>query len=84
MFRLYSAELVLLDVKTPAGLGKTWGCQVSAYDYLLRQKEIEVDSLMSLRLRMDGGAALGQRYEGNRLNDFNVFLSALNAHRNLI
>ena len=84
VFKLYSGELALVDIKTPAALGSSWGCQLAAYDYLLKLEDITVDCILSLRLKMRGGPALGERYEGNRANDFNVFLSALNAHRNLI
>ena len=84
VFRLYSGELALVDIKTPAALGSSWGCQLAAYDYLLKLEDVTVDCILSLRLKLRGGAALGQRYEGNRANDFNVFLSALNAHRSLV
>ena len=84
VFELISGELALVDIKTPAVHGSSWACQLAAYDYLLKLEGITVDCMLSLRLKLRGGAALGQRYEGNRANDFNVFLSALNSHRNLI
>jgi len=84
VFLLNSNEFALVDVKTPIALGKSWKCQLAAYEYLLGTKDFEVDSIMSLRLKMSGGAALGERYDGERVSSFNVFLSALNAHRSLI
>jgi hypothetical protein len=84
VFLLNTSETALVDIKTPVSLGKTWKCQLSAYSHLLETVDFSVDALMSLRLRMSGGAALGDRYEGERVSSFNVFKSALNAHRNLI
>jgi len=84
VFILNTDEKALVDIKTPAALGKSWKCQLAAYDYLLEQIPLHVDTLLSLRLKMSGGAALGERYEGERVSSFNVFLSALNSHRNLI
>ena len=83
VFLLNTGETALVDIKTPAPLGKTWKCQLSAYAYLLETEDFFVDSLMSLRLKRSGGAALGDRYDGERVSSFNVFLSALNSHRSL-
>ena len=84
LFRLNSGELALVDIKTPAALSKTWRCQLAAYNALLTNAKVTADAIMSLRLKANGGPALGNRFEGNILQDYNVFLSALNAHRALI
>lgn len=82
VFQLTSGETALVDIKTPAAEGKTWECQLAAYDALLESEaQIKVDALISLRLRIDGKPAIGRRYEGSRLAAYNAFLSALNAHR---
>ena len=82
VFKIKSGELVLTDIKTPVPISKTWRFQLSAYDYLLRDVGvIHVDACMSLRLKRDGSAAMGQRYESGRVDAWNSFLSALNAHR---
>ena len=78
-----TGERVLVDIKTPVALQKTWACQLSAYEYLASAEGEKVDAVMSLRLKADGGAALGKRYL-NSTEDFNIFLSALNAHRSLM
>lgn len=83
LFKLQSKERVLVDIKTPAALQKTWACQLSAYEYLLTTEKISVDSTMSLRLKADGSGALGKRYDSSA-EDFAYFTSALNAHRGLI
>lgn len=83
LFIFKTGENVLVDIKTPVALLKSWACQLSAYEYLLSTEGISVDAVMSLRLKADGGAALGKRYL-NSTEDFAVFTSALNAHRSLI
>ena len=82
LFVFKTGEHVLVDIKTPVALLKTWACQLSAYEYLLSTEGFSVDAVMSLRLKADGGAALGKRYL-NVAQDFAVFTSALNAHRSL-
>lgn len=84
VFRLSTNEVVLTDIKTPLAESKTWKAQLASYDRLLIDCEhITVDDIMSLRLNPDGKEAKGVRYGGDRASHFNVFLSALNAYRNL-
>jgi len=84
LFRLNSGELALVDIKTAAAEGKTWRCQLSAYDSLLANAGFTTDALISLRPRKNGAAAIGRRYESDRAANYNLFLSALNAHRGII
>ena len=82
VFLMNTDEKVLVDIKTPLAKQKTWECQLASYWWLVEnQAKINLDDLMSLRLKPDGGPALGVRYEGNRLAAFNGFLSILNGHR---
>ena len=85
VFELKTDEIVLTDIKTPLAESKTWKAQLAAYDFLTeREGGVKCDDIMSLRLKPDGGAARGVRYGNGKLRHFNVFLSALTAHRNLI
>jgi hypothetical protein len=83
LFRFHSGKTVLVDIKTPAAHSKTWCCQLAAYEYLLKHESIRIDAAMSLQLKSNGGSARGHTYH-YRDSDLVVFLSALNAHRNLI
>ena len=53
LVRLKSGKVALIDLKTPAAIGKTWRMQLAAYAYLAR-KERTVDQVGSLRLSKDG------------------------------
>lgn len=84
VFRLLTDEVVLVDIKTPLAESKTWKAQLASYDRLLIDCEkLTVNDIMSLRLHPDGKEAKGVRYGGDRQRHFSVFLSALNAYRNL-
>ena len=80
---LFNGLDLLTDLKTPIAESKTWGVQLSAYWHLCNRYGIRLDGAASLRLKPNGGEAIATRYD-NSANDFNVFLSALNAHRYLI
>lgn len=80
---LFTGHILLIDIKTPAAVNKAWRVQLAAYTYLLNQIYIKVDGAASIRLKSSGGEAVANRYD-DWLADFNVFLSALNAHRFLI
>ena len=84
VFTLHTGEVALVDLKTAGALSKTWRCQLAAYEYLLSNNGVKVDTILSLRLRIDGGEALGKRYDGEVSRDFAVFRAALTAHRNLV
>jgi hypothetical protein len=82
---LVDGRLVVVDLKTPAALVKTWRLQLAAYRYLvseeLRKKKIKTKiDCMSLQLMKDGRAAKAVPYLDNE-NDFVVFLSCLNVYR---
>ncbi len=82
VFKLITGEVVLQDIKTPLAEQTTWKCQLASYWWLVENEaKIKLDDLMSLRLRPDGGPALGVRYKGSRLAAFNAFCSMLNGHR---
>jgi len=81
---LINGLVLLVDLKTPLVESKTWAVQLAAYWYLLdKPKIINVDSSASLRVRPNGAEAVAVRYD-DWLADFDIFLSALNAHRALI
>lgn len=80
---LINGLLLLIDLKTPIAESKTWRVQLAAYCYLMDQAGVKINASASLRLRANGAEAIAVRYD-DWLNDFNIFLSALNAHRALI
>lgn len=73
-------EIILVDNKTPVQLLKTWQLQCAGYYNLAVKQGITPDKCGSLRLHPDGKIAK-MEYYGNSLNDFNLFLQALNLHR---
>lgn len=73
-------EIILIDNKTPRTLVKSWRLQCSAYWHLATYKGIEPVRTASLRLEPEGGIAKMDYYD-NSLQDFNLFLQALNLHR---
>ena len=83
---LINGLILLVDLKTPIAESKTWRVQLAAYLYLLN-KHFDTGKLVvnsaSLRLRANGAEAIAVRYD-DWLADFDIFLSALNAHRALI
>jgi hypothetical protein len=75
-------EIWLIDIKTPAIKSKQWRVQLAAYDKLCQDcLNIHPTRVGSLRLNRDGKTPKMDWYEGSRIQDFNVFLSALNCHR---
>jgi len=80
---LINGLLLLVDLKTPIAESKTFKFQLAAYMYLLNQGGIYPQGAASLRLKAKGSEAIAVRYDDWQ-NDFNIFLSALNAHRSLI
>jgi len=79
LVRLKSGKTVLIDLKTPAALGKTWRMQLAAYAYLAR-KEVAVDQVGSLRLSKKGnvGEVDWLKEEGRDLAAFMNALSLAN------
>jgi len=80
IIRAKSKEIILIDNKTPVQLVKAWQLQCAGYWNLAVKKGITPDKCGSLRLHPDGGIAK-MEYYNNNLQDFNMFLQALNLHR---
>ena len=78
-------EIWLVDLKSPVILSKSWKVQIAAYGRLCDlwsvKNNVNIDRCGSLRLRKDGGIPAMDWYEGSALQDFNIFLSALNCFR---
>ena len=81
--KMKEGHTALIDLKTPATLSKLWRSQISAYKFLVREQYPDVKSIGSLRLNPDGKTPKMDWYETDH-KDFAVFLSALNAYRNLL
>lgn len=73
-------EIILVDNKTPLQLLRAWQLQCAGYWNLAAKKDITPDKCGSLRLDPNGGIAKMQYYD-NSLNDFNLFVQALNLYR---
>jgi hypothetical protein len=76
-----NGEVMLIDVKTPISKSKGWRLQMAGYARLCTLHGYEIDRIGSLRLSPKGKAPKMDWYEGNRDQDFAVFLSALNVFR---
>lgn len=74
----------IVDLKTPLALSKLWRAQLSGYLHLAVVNNHKIDKVGSLRLNPDGKAPKMDWYEGTAKEDFAIFLSALNAYRNLM
>lgn len=81
--KLRGDKTALIDLKTPASLSKLWRSQISAYAFLVREQYPDVKIIGSLRLHPEGKAPKMDWYETEH-KDFTIFLSALNAYRNLM
>lgn len=74
-------ELILLDLKTPVSKMKTWRLQLAAYKNLCEIfTALEIDLVGSLRLSPEGKTPKMDYYD-YQAQDFNIFLSCLNAYR---
>jgi hypothetical protein len=80
VIRAKNGEVFLIDLKTPVQLVKSWRLQLSAYNHLVENHGIKTDRVGSLRLDPLGGIAKLTYYDYS-LNDFNLFLQALNLYR---
>ena len=74
-------EVVLVDLKTPIALSKSWKLQIASYRHLLEMNGYHPDRCGSLRLSPDGKIPKMDFYEGSAAQDFNIFLHALNCYR---
>jgi hypothetical protein len=74
-------DILLVDLKTPPIKAKQWNIQMSAYKHLVEISEYpNPDRVGSLRLSPDGKTPKMDFYE-RHIEDFNIFLSALNCYR---
>jgi predicted RecB family nuclease len=83
LLKLNSDLVALVDIKTPVTESPLWKVQLSAYRYLLQEAGIKVDTAIALQPRRNGTQAKAYRWDEWQ-DHFAVFLSALNAHRNLV
>lgn len=75
-----SEGIVLIDLKTPKILQKTWQLQLAAYFYLAERNGYNPKKAGSLRLHADSGIAKMDWYQDSA-SDFNIFLGLLNGWR---
>lgn len=76
--------LSLWDYKTPEVTNKTWPLQIAAYRHLARIHNYETIRGGMIRLRKSGRLPLISEYTKTERRDWNVFVSALNVHTNLV
>ncbi len=69
------------DLKTPRAASPAWRAQVSAYRHLARKAGHDIERAGVLRLSPSGNPPILEEYTKTVLQDFNVFLSALNCWR---
>lgn len=69
--------LTLIDLKTPAGVSKSWRLQLAAYWRLANANGYDVRRVMSLRLRKDGGRPIVNESTATLDHDFALFRNAL-------
>lgn len=74
-------EILLVDLKSPVTKSKSWRLQLAAYGHLCEQAGHRPDKIGSLRLHPEGKPPRMDWYEESRLQDFNIFLNCLAAHR---
>lgn len=67
--------LTVVDLKTPAVVGKTWACQLAAYAHLVGASRI-----LSLRLKADGSRPVVNEFT-DKGRHFAAFCAALSAWR---
>lgn len=72
--------IVLVDLKTPIALQKTWQLQLAAYLHLAKMNGHKPERVGSLRLNANGGIAKMDWYQDSA-NDLNIFLALLNGWR---
>lgn len=71
----------LIDLKTSQAFQKSWRLQAAAYRNLAeKDKGIVIHRSMSVRLKKNGSGCLINEH-GDYKNDFNIFLSCLNAYQ---
>jgi len=73
-------DLILVDLKTPMALSKSWRLQLAGYNNLCFIDGHCPDRIGSLRLSPDGKMAKMEWYT-NSAEDFNYFVQALNLYR---
>lgn len=76
-------EILLVDLKTPMLLSKSWEIQLASYEQLCKTNGYKPDRVGSLRLNPDGKTPKMDWIPEKSLIQYNVFLSALNVFRYL-
>ncbi|MCX5906380.1 MAG: hypothetical protein NTY64_04110 [Deltaproteobacteria bacterium] len=73
--------LTLLDWKTPQVESKNWRIQIAAYRALAEKAGYPIMRVATLQPHPKGKRAKFTEYSLSSLQDFTIFLSALNCHR---
>ena len=73
-------ENILVDLKTPTALQRSWRLQMAGYANLVEENGHRVDRVGSLRLDREGKTARMEYYD-NSAQDFKMFVEALNLYR---
>lgn len=68
---------VLVDLKTPVSVSKTWPLQGSAYSYMSKKSGLKIDFIVFVQLSRSNAEAKEHFYEEN----FPLFKSALDMYR---
>ena len=76
----YDGANVLIDLKTPLNLQKTWKGQMAAYKHLAEQNGFKIDRVGSLRLSPKGNPPKFDQYTNSAI-DLTAFLAALSAYK---
>jgi len=79
--QMKDGAIAVIDSKTPVALQKVWKCQLAAY-LSMTSKKYGTIKAGSLRLHPEGKLGKVDWYTDSK-HDYTVFLSALNAYRNL-
>lgn len=72
--------LLLVDLKSPVSMQKSWALQLSAYYHLAKEKWPAINRVGSLRLSPEGKPAKFDEFTKDLSRLFNIFVSALNCH----
>lgn len=73
--------IILIDIKTPAIVYRTWGPQIAAYERLARQDYPSINRMGSLRLDKAGKMAKFDDFTGDKISCFAAFYGALIAYK---
>ena len=73
-------EHILVDLKTPVALQRSWRLQLAGYKNLVEKNGYHPDRVGSLRLNPEGKTPTMKWYDGGT-QDMNLFLQCLNLYR---